>query len=261
VKDWTLITATNNEQVLKSSLLASPDVCSASQVILQKGYSSAAGAYNDAIEKAHTDILVFAHQDVYLPEGWGGQFQAALERLSKMDPRWAVAGVWGVPTNCEGVGHVFCTGLGRRLGEDFTQPVEVRTLDELMLVVRKSSGLRFDPDLPGYHMYGADICLQANQHGMKCYAISALCIHNTNGYGMLPMEFWKCYLQLRRKWKSVLPVTTPCATITFWCWPMIRWNLVRAINILFGRHQIGSRVTHPDQLWKQRLSELKTPAA
>ena len=68
--DWTVISVTNNEDVLKSCLLNSPDLAEASEVILQKGYRSAAVAYNSAIDKAKTDLLVFLHQDVYLPRGW-----------------------------------------------------------------------------------------------------------------------------------------------------------------------------------------------
>jgi hypothetical protein len=115
--------------------------------------------------------------------------------------------------------------------------------------IRKSSNLRFDERLPGYHMYGTDICLEARRRGMKSYVIPAFCIHNTNGYRMLPLQFWRSYLFMRKKWRSELPIATSCTEITFGCWPMIRWNMIRAANIVSGRHQVLNRVRDPSRLY------------
>lgn len=251
---WSVISATNNEQVLKSCLLSSPEIGSAAEVILQRGFSSAASAYNAGIEKAKTDILVFPHQDVYLPQGWVAAVENAVAAVSTRDRRWAVLGIWGVERSGEGVGNLYCAGLGQRLGEAFAAPKEVRSLDEVLLIVRKSSGIRFDESLPGFHMYGTDICQEANRQGMKSYAISAFCIHNTNGYKLLPWGFWKCYLMMRRKWKSELPITTSCAKITRGCWPMFQWNFKQAVNILLKRHKPGKRVADPGRLYRENLA-------
>jgi len=251
---WSVIAAVNNQEVLDSCLLRSPEVTKATDLIWQRGYASAAQAYNEAIDKATTDILVFAHQDVFLPAGWLSQLQKSLEWFAQNDPQWAVAGIWGVQRSGARCGNVYCTGLGKRLGTDFAPPVEVRTVDELLFVVRKSSGVRFDKNIPGYHMYGTDICLEAQRRGLKTYAISAFCIHNTNGYGMLPWQFWKAYLLMRRKWKQALPIITPCAEITAWCGPMIRGNAVQAANLMLKRHQIGKRTTDPAQLYRELVA-------
>ena len=258
---WTLIAAVNNEAILKSCLLNTPEAQSASEILLQTGYTSAAAAYNDAIRKANTDILVFAHQDVYLPEGWGAALEKALEVLSKQDPDWGVLGVWGLDAAGKGAGDVYCTFAMKRLGGPFEGVSEVRTLDEVMLIVRKSSGLKFDEQMKGYHLYGTDICLQAQQRGMKCYAVSAFCVHNTNGYNLLPLEFWKYYFFIRRKWRAALPIFAPCAKITFGCWPMIKWNIRRRLNIMLKRHKPGKRVADPGQLYRERLSAGRPPAS
>ena len=81
--------------VLKTSLLDSPGISSANEVILQRGYASAASAYNAAIRKASSDLLVFVHQDVYLPEGWIETVKKAMDVLSVQDSNWGVMGVWG----------------------------------------------------------------------------------------------------------------------------------------------------------------------
>jgi GT2 family glycosyltransferase len=254
---WSVIAAVNNQEVLQSCLLQSPEVAQATDHIWQQGYPSAAQAYNVAMDRATTDVLVFAHQDVFLPAGWLSRVQQALAWFAQNDPQWAVAGIWGVKSSGERHGNVYCTGLGEKLGTDFTPPVEVRTVDELLFIVRKSSGIRFDEVLPGYHMYGTDICLAAQRQGLKCYAISAFCIHNTNGYGMLPWEFWKSYLIMRRKWKKVLPVITPCTEITQACGPMLRWNVVQAANLILKRHKVGKRVPDPAQLYRELVAANK----
>lgn len=251
---WTVVSAVNNEQVLKSCLLSSPDISQAAEVLLQTGHPSAAQAYNAALAKATTDIVVFVHQDVFLPAGWINQVQKSLQWLAHNDPNWAVAGVWGVKRDGSYAGDVYCTGLGARLGGDFLLPIEVRTVDELLFIVRKSSGVRFDEALPGYHMYGTDICLEAQRRGLKCYAISAFCIHNTNGYTMLPWQFWKCYLMLRRKWSRVLPVITPCIEITRFCKPGMRWIAVRSVNLLLNRHKVGKRLADPAKLYRELVA-------
>jgi len=248
---WSIISAVNNESVLKSCLLTSPDIQSATEVILQAGYSSAAAAYNSGIQKASTDLLVFVHQDVYLPEGWINVVQEALELLSVQDPHWGVVGVYGITASGRGAGHLYCTGLGCVVLKAFAGAIEVRSLDEVVLIFRKSSGLRFDDRLPGFHLYGTDICLESRRRGMKCYAISAFCVHNTNGYSFLPFAFWKCYWLMRRKWKAELPVAATCSNITYWCWPMIWWNGVRAANLLLGRQKRAGRVQDPSQLYRE----------
>ncbi|MBV8277705.1 MAG: hypothetical protein JO170_20925 [Verrucomicrobia bacterium] len=246
--ECTVVSATNNEAVLNSCLLSSPDIQEAVTVMLQKGYSSAATAYNVAIDQAESDLLIFVHQDVYLPRGWLASLQRALDLLSNEDPNWGVLGVWGVSDSSDdGTGFLYCAANGR-LGNAFEGVREVSSLDEVLLIMRKSSKLRFDNQLPGYHMYGTDICLQARRHGMKSYVIPALCIHNTNGYGMLPLQFWRSYFYMRKKWRSQLPIATSCTKITFGCWPAIRWNVVRAANLVLGRHRVRARFHDPARL-------------
>jgi Glycosyltransferase like family len=252
--EWTLISATNSDEVLKSSLLSSPDIGGASEVILQRGYTGAAACYNSGLGKAKTDLVVFAHQDMYFPRGWIDSLRGALDLLSVSDPNWGVLGVWGDRYTGGPPGYLYWTGVDGTAGQPFDGVREVRVLDEIVLIVRKSSGLSFDERLPGFHMYGTDICLEARRRGRKCYVFSGFCVHNTNVYDMLPWEFWKSYLFMRRKWKSELPISTPCIDITWSCWPMIRWNIVRAANIMLRRHKPGKRVADPAAVYQDLVN-------
>lgn len=211
----TFVVAANNRQTLEANLLASPCFRAGHphQILIQEGYSSASKAYNDAIEKSRNDLIVFAHQDIIFPEGWLGQFEAALRYLDVKDPRWGVLGCYG-QTRDEGAhGYVYSPGPGF-VGEPFEHPSEIQTLDEIVLILRKSSGLRFDDTLPHFHMYGTDICMRAAELGRKSYAIPALCVHNTLYYLVLPKEFYTCYNHVRNTWKAHLPIQTPCIRIT-----------------------------------------------
>jgi hypothetical protein len=130
---------------------------------------------------------------------------------------------------------------------------EVVSLDEVILIFRKSSGLVFDENLPGWHLYGADICMAARHAGKKCYAISAFCIHNTNTHSnnLLPWQFWKCYWFIRRRWQASLPIDTPCTRVTFWCWPVLHWHLVYLRNLVTQRPEKKKRADNPAELYRQ----------
>ena len=262
--NWTLVSAVNRDDVATRCLLASPGIRSAADVVLQRGHAGAALAYNAGMTKAKTDLIVFAHQDMYLPERWPLDLENALRALERSDPHWGVLGAWGPRASGERVGFVYDGGWRRVLGHPYEGGVEVDSLDEVLLVTRKSAGLRFDPAVPGFHMYGADICLESRKRqGRKCYAISAFCIHNTNQYGMLPWAFWKSYLAMRRKWRDHLPIRTSCTEITRGCWPMVQWNAIRAINLATGRDKPPvSRLADPADLYEElvRSGSLETLA-
>jgi hypothetical protein len=195
------------------------------------------------------DLLMFVHQDVYLPPGWVMALQATLQWLQQTDPNWGVIGVFGVGKDGSRRGHVYSTGLGAELGEQFSTPMEAISLDELLLITRRTSGLRFDDGLPGFHLYGTDICLEAAKRGMKNYIVPAFCIHNSNGLKYLPKPFWEAYLYIRNKWKEQLPIRTSCTTITRGCGPLIEAAKSGVLRWLRKR-KIGTRCEDPSELYR-----------
>ena len=87
-------------------------------------------------------------------------------------------------------------------------PAPAATLDELLLIVRRDGPIRFDPEL-GFHLYGADLCLQAAERGLAVVALGAPCRHNSRSLG-LPEAFFASARAFARKWAHRLPVATPC---------------------------------------------------
>jgi GT2 family glycosyltransferase len=242
IKDVTFVVAVNQRHVLEGNFLSSPCLHAVGnpQILLQEGFESAAKAYNDAIGRSKNDLIIFIHQDVVLPQRWLLDLAAALERLNVADPGWGVLGCYGEGPNAGGIGYVYSSGLGI-VGAAFERPTPVQTLDEIVLIVRKSSGLRFDERLPHFHFYGTDICLRAAKMGLSCYAISAFCIHNTCQPLVLPKEFYECCRYVRRVWKDWLPIQTSCIKITKYNLPIYTRRLRELYLRYIRRKECGGK--------------------
>jgi hypothetical protein len=213
-KPITFVVTVNKRDILEANFLASHCLNGPHphQIIIQENFGSATAAYNDAIEKSANDLIVFCHQDMFFPSSWISDLQATLKSLETKDPNWGVLGCCGITSDGKFRGYVYSSGE-EIIGEP-SEPAEIQTLDEIVLILRKSSGLRFDQNLPHFHLYGTDICLRAASRGMKSYAISIFCIHNTYQGFTLPAEFFECCKHVKRVWKEFLPIQTTCIRIT-----------------------------------------------
>jgi hypothetical protein len=250
--EFAVVVACNDDEVLQSNLMRSPEIGSIQEVIVRRGFRSASEAYNSGIDASEADVIVFAHQDVYLPDGWFRSLSASIKNIEAKDPSWGVIGLFGIAVNGGHAGYVYSCGLQRVLGKPATEPVEVGSLDELVLIVRRSSGLRFDHKLPGFHLYGTDICLEAHRRRLKCYGVSNFCIHNSNGLNKLPGAFIGAVNFLKNKWREQLPIRTPCMVITRSGIPMLRHRL----ESFFRRNKkSGRRCADPSALYRQLLAE------
>lgn len=256
VHPWSLIVAVKDHDVFRNTLLRSQDVGPRCEVIPREEFSSAAKAYNSGIAQASHEILVFAHTDVYFPDGWFEKLNAAIAHIEATDPNWGTLGVCGISSTNEIVGHVYSTGSGVVFGQAFDEPIEAVSLDEMVLVLRRSAGLRFDEQLPGFHLYGTDICLEAQSRGMKNYVVSAFCIHNSNGIGTLPPAFWEAYGYMRKKWWGQLPVRTCCTEISR-LRPPVLGALRSSIRRAIGTPGIGKRSSDPEKLYRELSQQLR----
>jgi hypothetical protein len=210
-----LYCASNNESTLARDLLRSPEVAAGQiSVTVIRGAAAAAAAYHHAIDAANADILIFAHQDIYFPAGWFGQLEAICKQLTSIDPAWAVAGLFGVATDGRLVGHLWDSALGFVCGGPFEAPREALSLDEVVLIVRRASGMSFDPALPSFHLYGTDIVLEARKAGKKSYIIDLPVIHNAKPVTRLDRRYISAYRFMVRKWNAMLPWPTVILPLT-----------------------------------------------
>ena len=151
---------------------------------------------NLGIEKSRAPLVVCCHQDVRLPDGWLDRFLGQIARVEDRDRQWGVAGVMGVGFNGAFAGHIRDPHTSRPFGR---LPRKVQSLDEVCLAIRRDGGLRFDEGLGGFHLYGADLCLQAGMKGMSCYALDA-CLEHLSG-GKLDESFYRMADRLCAKWR------------------------------------------------------------
>lgn len=233
----TIAAAVNNDQILEKNLLRSPGLRETAQrqLVIKRGFSSASLAYNSAIDDAENDLIVFVHQDVYLPDRWFADLQRCVEKLDEEGTRWGVLGCFGSRRNAEGgLGRVYTRGLGKH-GNRLIRPEPIETLDEIVLVLRKSSGLRFDSNLPHFHLYGTDICMEARDRGLINYAFQGFCVHNTHQLLTLPQEFYRCYHYVRKKWTKYLPIYASCMKISMLNGELYRKRISETYHKLRGR--------------------------
>src|SRR4051794_5745825 len=102
----TFVIAVNDRKLFELNFMASPCLgCPPThEILVQEGFRSAAKAYNDAIERAANDLIVFCHQDILLPTQWISQLDAAIRQLDVQDPNWGVLGTYGKTRDGRGWG-------------------------------------------------------------------------------------------------------------------------------------------------------------
>jgi Glycosyltransferase like family len=246
-EQFTVIVAVNDRKVLQQNLLLSPGLANGEvdQLLIQEGFPSASLAYNQAIDQAMNDLLVFVHQDIYLPDDWFHNVRGAIRTLEEGQKKWGILGSFGsTGTATGGLGMVYTTGFGLH-GNAIKSPEPAETLDEIIIIMRKSSGLRFDLALPHFHMYGVDICLAARSMGLTNFAIPAFCVHNTNQLLRLPSEFYIGYRYVKRKWSRHLPIYTSCMTISRFDLELFEKKISELLSRLFFRKIPRSRIEDP----------------
>jgi Glycosyltransferase like family len=176
------------------------------EVLCQRGYKSAAAAFNAAIEDSSNDLMVFCHQDIVFPRRWNDIFWSRLQELADVDERWGVVGCAGRTQANERAAHLY--RHDREFVGDVSLPARVRTLDECIISFRRSSRLRFDENMIGFFFYAVDICMQAESRGLKNYVVDAPCFHQGKDRSILPAAFYEAERYMIGKWKKRLPIQT-----------------------------------------------------
>ena len=248
----TFVVAVSDDTVLSKNLLCSPifKYSYTYEIIIQRDFASASLAYNDAINRASGRYVIFVHQDVYLPHEWDIRLAESICSIEKKKVNWAVLGVYGVTKDKKKCGIVYSNGLQKTLGR-VSPPVLVRTIDELLIVLDKKTAISFDDQMPGFHLYGTDICLAANAAGYSVLAISNFVIHNSLRIHRLDRKFWKTVRWMRSKWKYALPLDTPCIVLDrLWLSYALRYVISSTRSVL--RKRVGA---------DQRIDDLEKKSA
>jgi hypothetical protein len=129
---------------------------------------SAATGLNEGLEKASNELIICCHQDIYF---FDNCYKSLMDNLNSLRSKnWGVCGIAG----CTFEGK--CIYNYKMMSENI---VQAQTLDCSLLILKKSNNLKFDENLKLFHMYGEDICLQANDKGLGVYILNVPILHKS----------------------------------------------------------------------------------
>lgn len=199
-----------------------------------KGWN-AATALNHGIEKAKSEWVICAHQDVVFPDLWLKKF---INEIDKLKDSIVVIGLVGVRSNGKLAGHIKDPG-GHWKWKPL--PASVISIDEHVIVVRKNSGIRFDNNNPGFHCYGTDISLTALKNGYNAIVMDIPAVHLSKG--KIDEQFVASSEWLLNKWGKSMNFFIPtCAGI------INKKTILNSIKIILVKikRKIGSGVPKCD---------------
>jgi hypothetical protein len=211
---FAVVTASHSDTILDANLARSALFAAGVPLHVERNAPSATIAYNRGLDATTAPYIVFAHHDVFLPAGWDRLLAARIAEVEAQDPNWALMGAFGIGLDGAHIGPVWSSSLGMIVGRVPLQPIPVQSFDEMLIVLRRASGIRWDQTLPGWHMYGTDVVQTARAAGMASYAAGLPCIHNDRYHDALGPDFTAAYRVMQRKWRGVLPLRTPITKIS-----------------------------------------------
>ena len=209
-KSISLITVYNNRQLVEE-MKKSAELQSGVEidyVLLDnqsRRYKSAAEALNDGASKAKGDVFVFLHQDI--------EFLASnvLEYIYDYanEHKTVLFGAAGVKQR-EKIGadstllSAMYAGPDKHKYDLLSQPTAAFTLDECLIACHSScmAKIAFDEKTcDGWHLYGADLCLQAQAFAeMTVQVVPLDCWHKSNGCA--DKSYFECQSRLAKKYRG-----------------------------------------------------------
>lgn len=210
-----VVVPTNDEQQLRVNVEASPGLREVdARVVSVRGASSAGDAFERGREHARHDWVLFAHQDVYFPAGFGRRLSALLAGIAPEERARTVVGFVGLGAGAQGRGATPSGFVIDRLHRvDHPDSGAAVSIDELAVVLSRDSLLVPDPAL-GWHLWATDLCLRAvTQHGALPRIVRAPLFHNSRTGWTLPAAFVESARTLVAKWRHMGPLHTLCATL------------------------------------------------
>lgn len=206
----------NDFEVLDRNLRSSPSLAGGRLALdLEADPPSASIGNNRLLDRNPGRICILAHHDVYLPNGWKRVLIERLAEVQAHDPDWGVIAAYGVGLDGRHWGPVWSSAISGVIGGVPAGPEPIQSADELLIIIRSDSGLRFDEDLPHFHFHGLDIVQTALAAGMGAYAVPLPLIHNDRFEKRLREDYINGYHFIRRKWRHALPLLATTTKVSW----------------------------------------------
>lgn len=150
----------------------------------ERAWSSAAAAYNHAVDVAESDVVLFSHQDIVFLDG--SFISEFIEKVRENHD--LLVGVAGAVETEGGYCRKMVSGMyqGSKLWRHHTaeSPTMVSTLDECLFGCHKDlfSKVHFDEETcNGWHFYAVDLSLQVQDAGASVMVLPAAVLHLSGG--------------------------------------------------------------------------------
>ena len=150
---------------------------------------------NIFLKSAKGRYIILCHQDVLLDFDNIDVLRSRINELNSLDPNWAVLGNAGFEDfNSKAICISDPYGDFQRIG---CFPMKCKSLDENFLVIKSEANIAASHDLCGFHLYAADLCLNANSLGWNSYVIDFHLLHK--GAGTIDELFLKSKVEFIAK--------------------------------------------------------------
>jgi GT2 family glycosyltransferase len=171
-------------------------------------YKSCAEALNIGIDLSESEYVMMCHQDIRFDKNWFSNIICSIKDLVLNNIKFGVLGMAGSWYHNNNEGGVIFLNNNTESKNDTRKYVDVQCLDELCLIIKNDSYIRFDETLFNhYHFYGADLCLNYISNGYRNLAINVPCTHLSDGFGNLTNisnleKYIQCSYNLMNKWSK-----------------------------------------------------------
>lgn len=210
-----VVVPTTRESQLRLNVEVSPGLREVgARLISYRRARHAAEALERSLGHGEADWILYCHQDVYFPRGFGTQLNELLAAIPPDEHARTLIGFAGMGANlqanrCEPAGFV----IDRRNRFDHAESAAAVSIDELAIVVSRRSLHRIDPAL-GWHLWATDLCLTSiTQHRVFPRIVRLPLFHNSSNDYMLPEAFHASARVLARKHAGFGTIHTLCGDI------------------------------------------------
>lgn len=170
------------QQMLHSCQQAGFDTPDCEFLWLDNGKSNQWDAYSGIqhfLFEARGDYIILCHQDILLNHDRREQLERCISELDRIDSHWALLGNAG-GVRLGKIVHRISDPHGGNLNSGGF-PRRVQALDENFILLKRASNPGISSDLQGFHMYGLDLCLQAELRGFHAYVVDFHLTHLGKG--------------------------------------------------------------------------------
>lgn len=148
------------------------------------------------LKQAKGKYIIVCHQDILINKDNRQDLKNLIVKLDGIDKNWAVCGNAGAMGPNHVVYHITYSNDETISKGNF--PLRVSALDENFLLIKNEAVLSCSANLSGFHLYGTDLCLNAELNGYTSYAISFNLTHKSKG--TVSPDFFKIRKELIKKY-------------------------------------------------------------